>query len=61
MVNLGGLGDKAKQFLDSDKGEQTSDAALDRARDLANKLTGDKHADKIESARDAADRKLGNR
>lgn len=55
-----GIGDKAKDALSSDKGEQGSDAALDRASDLADDKTGGKHADKVDKARDAADKKVGN-
>ncbi|HLS74516.1 MAG TPA: antitoxin [Actinomycetaceae bacterium] len=55
-----GIGDKAKDALSSDKGEQGSDAALDRASDLADDKTGGKHTDKVDKARDAADKKVGN-
>ncbi|RFA20005.1 antitoxin [Subtercola boreus] len=59
MVDLGGLGDKAKEFASSDKGEQVSDGALDRASDAADSATGGKFDDKIDGARDAADDKIG--
>lgn len=55
-----GIGDKAKDALGSDKGEQTSDSALDRASDTADEKTGGKHSDKVDEARDAADKKIGN-
>ncbi len=55
-----GIGDKAKDALSGDKGEQASDAGLDRASDLADDKTGGKHSDKIDKGRDAADKKLGN-
>lgn len=51
---------KAKDFLNSDKGEEISDQVLDGAAGFANKVTGDKFADKIEGARNAADDKIGN-
>ncbi len=55
-----GIGDKAKDFMDSDKGEKATDSGLDRASDMADDKTGGKHADKIDKARDAGDQKLGN-
>ena len=55
-----GIGDKAKDALGSEKGEKGSDAALDRASDMADDKTGGKHADKVDKARDAADKKVGN-
>ena len=55
-----GIGDKAKDALSGDKGEQATDAGLDRASDLADEKTGGKHADKLDKARDAGDEKLGN-
>lgn len=59
MADLGGLGDKAKDFLDSDKGEQATDAGLDKAGDAANGATGGKFDDKIDAAQNAADTKVG--
>ncbi|OII38199.1 antitoxin protein [Curtobacterium sp. MMLR14_010] len=53
------LGDKAKDFLDSDKGEKASDAGLDKASDAADKATGGGHGDQIDKAADAADGKIG--
>ncbi|MEE6281842.1 antitoxin [Georgenia sunbinii] len=55
-----GIGDKAKEALGGEKGEQHSDDALDRASGLADDKTGGKHADKVEKGRDAADKKIGN-
>ncbi len=55
-----GIGDKAKDALGGEQGEQKSDAALDKAGDLADDRTGGKHGDKIDSAQDAADKKIGN-
>ena len=43
----------------SDKVEEYSDKGLDAAAGRADSLTGGKHADKIQSARDAADGKIG--
>lgn len=55
-----GIFDKAKDAMNSDKGEQISDSALDKGVDTANQKFGDQHADKIDKAREAADGKLGN-
>lgn len=50
---------KAKDFLNSDKGEEISDQVLDGAAGLANKVTGNKFSDRVEGARDAADDHIG--
>ncbi|MFD1722160.1 antitoxin [Amnibacterium endophyticum] len=57
---MAGLFDKAKDALNSDKGESTSDSVLDKAARFADEKTGGKHTDKIEQARDAADDRVGN-
>lgn len=44
----------------ADKLEEVSDKVLDTAAEQADKATGGKHTDKIQSARDAADRMIGN-
>lgn len=55
-----GVFDKAKDALNSDKAEQVTDQGLDKAADAAkDKLGEDKH-DKVDQAREAADKKLGN-
>lgn len=51
--------DKTKDALKSDKAEEISDKLLDGVADLANKVTGGKYTDKIESARASADEKIG--
>jgi hypothetical protein len=56
---MSGIGDKAKDFLSSDKGEQVSDNALDKAGDAADKATGGKHGDQIDKAEQTADTKIG--
>lgn len=48
--------DKLKGALSDEK---TTDAALDKAADAANKATGGKHADHVEKARDFGDSRLG--
>lgn len=59
-MGLGDLTKKASEALNSDKGEEISDKALDAAASAAKKATGGKHDAKIDSAREAADGKLGN-
>jgi len=56
---MAGLGDKAKDFLNSDKGEQASDAALDKAGDAADTATGGGHDAQIDKAKNAADGRIG--
>lgn len=51
--------EKAKDALGSQKAEDVSDKLLDGVAGVANRVSGGKHADKIEGARDAADRKIG--
>ena len=55
----GGLGDKAKDFLNSDKGEQVSDQALDKADEFADEKTGGTHGAQIDKGRDLADDRIG--
>lgn len=59
-MGLDDLKNKAAEALSSDKGEQVSDQVLDRVANLAKGKTGGKFDDKIDSARQAADSKLGN-
>ncbi len=56
----GGLGDKAKDALNSDKGEQMSDKALDKGEQVADQKTGGGHDAQVDKGRDLADGKLGN-
>ena len=58
-MNLNDITRKAQEFLKTEKGENISDKVLDGAADAANKVTGNKHADKIQNARDTADKHLG--
>jgi hypothetical protein len=53
------LGDKAKDFANSDKGEQATDTGIDKAGDAADKATGGKFDDKIDKGQAAADSKVG--
>jgi len=50
---------KAQDALKSEKAEGISDKVLDGVAGFADKITGGKHSDKIESARDAADKRIG--
>ena len=56
---MAGLGDKAKDMLNSDKGEQASDKALDKGGQLADQKTGGDRDAQIDKGRDLADGKLG--
>ncbi|HEV7870395.1 MAG TPA: antitoxin [Modestobacter sp.] len=56
---MAGLGDKAKDFLDSDKGEKVSDQALDKAGQAADQKTGGTHGAQIDKGRDLADDRIG--
>jgi len=57
---VAGLADKAKGALDSDKGEQVSDKALDKAGQVADEKTGGGHDAQVDKGRDLADGKIGN-
>jgi hypothetical protein len=59
MAGFDDIKKKAQDFLASEKAEEVSDKILGGAAGLANKVTGDKHADKIEKARSAIDGKIG--
>ena len=67
--DLGDIGDKAKDFLesdqvkdalDSDQAEDISDNVLDKLEDVVDDVTGGKFNDQISDARDAADDAVGN-
>lgn len=58
-MNLNDITRKAQEFLKTDKGEEISDKVLDGGAAVANKVTGDKHAEKIQKARDTADKHVG--
>ena len=55
-MGIGDLTSKAGEALGSDKAEAVTDQALDAAK----KATGGKFDSQVETARDAADSKLGN-
>ena len=54
------LTNKAKDAVNSEKGEEFSDQGLDKATDFANDKTGGKFEDQINQGRDGVDGKLGN-
>jgi len=58
-MGTGDFKDKASDALASDKGEQTSDSALDKGADAASKATGGKHDEQLDKAQDQADERLG--
>jgi hypothetical protein len=58
-MDIGGLGDKAKDALNSEQGEQRSDQALDKAEQFADDKTGGTHDQQLDKARDMADERLG--
>jgi hypothetical protein len=69
MAGLGDIGRKAQEFLQSEKGRETlksekaegiSDSILDKAAQAVDKVSGGKHTDKIDNARDQADKHIGN-
>jgi hypothetical protein len=58
-MDIGGLGDKAKDALNSEQGEQRSDQALDKAEQFADDKTGGTHDQQLDKAREMADERLG--
>ncbi len=58
-MDVGGLGDKAKNALDSEQGEQRSDQALDKAEQLADDRTGGKFDQQSDKVGDLADQRIG--
>lgn len=54
-----GLMDQAKDFANSEQGEQMTDQAMQTAADAANTATGGQHADKIAQGQQAADGRIG--
>lgn len=51
---------KVKDALSSEQAEDISDKLLDGVADAAKKVTGGKFDDKIDGARDEADKRVGN-
>ncbi|ROS58993.1 antitoxin protein of toxin-antitoxin system [Frigoribacterium sp. PhB160] len=51
---------KLQEALKSEKAEGVSDSILDAVAGAADKATGGKYSDKIQQAKDQADKKIGN-
>ena len=58
-MDVGGLGDKAKDALNSEQGEQRSDQALDKAEQVADDKTGGKYDQQSDKVGDMADQRIG--
>ncbi len=58
-MDVGGLGDKAKNALDSGQGEQRSDQALDKAEQVADERSGGMFDAQTDKAGDLADQRIG--
>ena len=58
-MGIGDMARKAKHALDSEKGEQVSDRLLDRGADLADRVTGGRHAATVARGRDAVNERVG--
>lgn len=54
------LVNKAKEALNTDKGEEISDKVLDGAENLANKVTGNKFQDQVAGVKENIDKTVGN-
>ncbi|WP_136314372.1 MULTISPECIES: antitoxin [Actinomyces] len=59
-MGLDDLKKKAEGVVSSDKVEEVSDKVLDKAAEAAKKVTGGKFDSQVDSARDAADKAIGN-
>ncbi|EEI78991.1 antitoxin [Corynebacterium striatum] len=55
-----GIFDKAKDALNSEKGEQISDSVLDKGAEVAQDKLGEDKADQIKQGRDKLDDQIGN-
>ncbi|MGK5115585.1 antitoxin [Geodermatophilus sp. CPCC 205506] len=58
-MDIGGLGDKAKDALNTEQGEQRSDQALDKAEQFADDKTGGKFDQQSDKVGDLADQRIG--
>lgn len=58
-MDIGGMGDKAKNALDSEQGEKRSDQALDKGEQMADEKTGGKFDKQSDKAGDLADKRIG--
>lgn len=55
-----GIFDKAKDALNSEKGEQISDSVLDKGAEVAQDKLGEDKANQIKHGRDKLDDQIGN-
>lgn len=60
-MKLSGLGKAIDRFARTERGKKVGNDVIARAADAANGVTGQKHADKITKAREAAERTLRDR
>ncbi|CED90554.1 MAG: antitoxin [Actinomyces succiniciruminis] len=60
-MGLDDLKKKAEGVVSSDKVEEVSDKVLDKAAEAAKKVTGGKFDSQVDSARDAADKAIGDK
>ncbi|MFC8191088.1 Rv0909 family putative TA system antitoxin [Cellulomonas sp. NPDC057328] len=58
-MGIDDLKGKASDAMSGEKGEQASDAALEKGSDAASSATGGKHDDQIDKAQSGADKKIG--
>ena len=58
-MDVGGLGDKAKDALGSEQGEKRSDQALDKAEQFADDKSGGKFDQQSDKVGDMADERIG--
>jgi hypothetical protein len=58
-MDVGGLGDKAKDALNSEQGEKRSDQALDKGEQFADDKTGGKFDQQSDKVGDMADQRIG--
>ncbi|MCK6209620.1 antitoxin [Georgenia sp. EYE_87] len=59
-MSVGDFTEKGKDFLGSEKGERTSDDALEKGSDFASDRTGGKYDEHLDKGADAADERIGN-
>jgi hypothetical protein len=58
-MDIGGLGKKAKDALNSEQGEQRSDQALEKAEQFADDKAGGKYEQQTDKLGDMADQRIG--
>jgi len=58
-MDVGGLGNKAKDALNSEQGEKRSDQALEKGEQFADDKTGGKFDQQSDKVGDMADQRIG--